>query len=304
MTQDKLIGIRDSMGIRPLCLGTIDGGWVIASESCALDHIGAQFVREIAPGEIVVIDSDGVKSFHGKSEKKALCIFEYIYFARPDSIIQGKLLYQARQAMGEMLAQEYPVDADLVMGVPDSATAASIGYSKASGIPYCEGLLKNRYVGRTFIEPDQRIRELGVQLKFNPLSRIIAGKRLVVVDDSIVRGTTTPHVVNLLKKAGAREVHLRICAPPIRYPCFFGVDMATKWELIAARKTIPEIRDYLGVDSLGYLSLEGLIQAVNLPRDIFCLACFTGEYPVPVQIEMDKLALESLPQEELSEVKH
>ncbi len=304
MTQDKLIGIRDSMGIRPLCLGTIDGGWAIASESCALDHIGAQFVREIAPGEIVVIDSDGVKSFHGKSEKKALCIFEYIYFARPDSIIQGKLLYQARQAMGEMLAQEYPVDADLVMGVPDSATAASIGYSKASGIPYCEGLLKNRYVGRTFIEPDQRIRELGVQLKFNPLSRIIAGKRLVVVDDSIVRGTTTPHVVNLLRKAGAREVHLRICAPPIRYPCFFGVDMATKWELIAARKTIPEIRDYLGVDSLGYLSLEGLIQAVNLPRDIFCLGCFTGEYPVPVQIEMDKLALESLPQEELSEAKY
>jgi len=304
MTQDKLIGIRDSMGIRPLCLGTIDGGWAIASESCALDHIGAQFVREIAPGEIVVIDSDGVKSFHGKSEKKALCIFEYIYFARPDSIIQGKLLYQARQAMGEMLAQEYPVDADLVMGVPDSATAASIGYSKASGIPYCEGLLKNRYVGRTFIEPDQRIRELGVQLKFNPLSRIIAGKRLVVVDDSIVRGTTTPHVVNLLKKAGAREVHLRICAPPIRYPCFFGVDMATKWELIAARKTIPEIRDYLGVDSLGYLSIEGLIQAVNLPRDVFCLGCFTGEYPVPVQIEMDKLALESLPQEELSEVKY
>jgi len=304
MTQDKLIGVRDAMGTRPLCLGTIDGGWVIASESCALDHIGAQFVREIAPGEIVVIDSDGVKSFQGKSDKKALCIFEYIYFARPDSIIQGRLLYQARQAMGEMLAQEYPVDADLVMGVPDSATAASIGYSKASGIPYCEGLLKNRYVGRTFIEPNQRIRELGVQLKFNPLSRIIAGKRLVVVDDSIVRGTTTPHVVNLLRKAGAKEVHLRICAPPIRYPCFFGVDMATKWQLIAARKTIPEIRDYLGVDSLGYLSLDGLIQAVNLPRDIFCLACFTGEYPVPVQIEMDKLALESLSQEELSEVKY
>ncbi|MBN2187236.1 MAG: amidophosphoribosyltransferase [Dehalococcoidia bacterium] len=304
MAQDKLIGIRDPMGTRPLCLGTIDGGWVIASESCVLDHIGAQFVREIAPGEMVVIDNDGVKSFQGKSDKKALCIFEYIYFARPDSIIQGRLLYEARQAMGEMLAQEYPVDADLVMGVPDSATAASIGYSKASGIPYCEGLLKNRYVGRTFIEPDQRIRELGVQLKFNPLSRIIAGKRLVVVDDSIVRGTTTPHVVNLLRKAGAKEVHLRICAPPIRYPCFFGVDMATKWQLIAAKKTIPEIRDYLGVDSLGYLSLDGLIQAVNLPRDIFCLACFTGEYPVPVQIAMDKLALESLPQEELSEAKY
>ncbi len=302
MTQDKLIGVRDPLGVRPLCLGTIDGGWVIASESCALDHIGAQFVREIKPGEIVLIDGKGVKSFKGKNGKKALCIFEYIYFARPDSIIQGKLLYPARQAMGEMLAKEYPVEADLVMGVPDSATAASTGYSGVSGISYCEGLLKNRYVGRTFIEPDQRIRELGVQLKFNPLSRIIAGKRLVVVDDSIVRGTTTPHVVNLLRKAGAKEVHLRICAPPIRFPCFFGVDMATKWELIAARKTIPEIRDYLGADSLGYLSLDGLIRAVDLPRDIFCLACFTGEYPVPVQIEMDKLALESLPQEEPSEI--
>ncbi len=302
LTEDKLIGVRDPFGVRPLCLGTIDGGWSIASESCALDHIGAQFVREIEPGEIVVIDSQGVKSFKKENGKKALCIFEYIYFARPDSIIQGKLLYPTREAMGRILAEEYPVDADFVMGVPDSATAAGIGYSNASGIPYCEGLLKNRYVGRTFIEPDQRIRELGVQLKFNPLSRIIAGKRLVVVDDSIVRGTTTPRVVSLLKKAGAAEVHLRICAPPIRYPCFFGVDMATRWELIAARKTVPEIKEHLGADSLGYLSLDGLIRAVDLPRDIFCLACFTGAYPIPVQIEMDKLALEVLPEEELSEI--
>ena len=302
LTEDKLIGVRDPFGVRPLCLGTIDSGWSIASESCALDHIGAQFTREIEPGEIVVIDSQGVKSFKKKDGKKALCIFEYIYFARPDSIIQGKLLYQTREAMGRILAEEYPVDADFVMGVPDSATAAGIGYANASGIPYCEGLLKNRYVGRTFIEPDQRIREIGVQLKFNPLSRIIAGKRLVVVDDSIVRGTTTPRVVSLLKKAGASEVHLRICAPPIRYPCFFGVDMATRWQLIAAKKTVPEIREYLGADSLGYLSLDGLIRAVDLPRDIFCLACFTGVYPIPVQIEMDKLALEVLPQEELSEI--
>jgi amidophosphoribosyltransferase len=303
MAQDKLIGVRDPLGVRPLCLGDIDSGWVIASESCALDHIGAQFCRDIEPGEMVVVDKNGLKSFKKKSNKKALCIFEYIYFARPDSIIQGKLLYQARQAMGEMLAQEYPVDADLVVGVPDSATTAGIGYSNASGIPYCEGLLKNRYVGRTFIEPDQRIRELGVQLKFNPLSRIISGKRLVVVDDSIVRGTTTPHVVSLLKKAGAAEVHLRICAPPIRYPCFLGVDMATERELIAARKTVPEIRDYLDADSLGYLSLDGLIRAVGLPKDIFCLACFTGDYPIPVQMGMDKLALET-PQEELSEVNY
>lgn len=304
LTENKLLGVRDPFGVRPLCLGTIDGGWSIASESCALDHIGAQFIREIEPGEIVTIDSQGVKSFKKEDGKKALCIFEYIYFARPDSIIQGKLLYPAREAMGRILAEEYPVDADFVMGVPDSATAAGIGYSHASGIPYCEGLLKNRYVGRTFIEPDQRIRELGVQLKFNPLSRIIAGKRLVVVDDSIVRGTTTPHVVSLLRKAGAAEVHLRICAPPIRYPCFFGVDMATKWELIAARKTVPEIREHLGADSLGYLSLDGLIRAVDLSRDIFCLACFTGAYPIPVQIEMDKLALEALPQEDLIGADH
>ena len=303
LTEDELIAVRDPFGVRPLCLGAIDNGWSIASESCALDHIGAQFIREIEPGEIVVIDSHGMKGLNETEGRKALCIFEYIYFARPDSIIQGKLLYPAREAMGRILAEEYPVDADLVMGVPDSATAAGIGYSNGSGIPYCEGLVKNRYVGRTFIEPDQRMRELGVQLKFNPLSDIIAGKRLVVVDDSIVRGTTTPRVVSLLKKAGASEVHLRICAPPIRHPCFFGVDMASKWELIAARKTIPEIREHLGADSLGYLSLEGLIRAVDLPRDIFCLACFTGAYPIPVQIEMDKLALEALPQEDLSEIR-
>jgi len=295
LTKDKLIGVRDPFGVRPLCLGAIDSGWCIASESCALDHIGARSISEIEPGEIVIIDNQGVKSFKKENGKKAICIFEYIYFARPDSIIQGKLLYPTREAMGRILSEEYPVNADFVMGVPDSATAAGIGYANASGIPYCEGLLKNRYVGRTFIEPDQRIRELGVQLKFNPLSRIIAGKSLVVVDDSIVRGTTTPRVVSLLKKAGAAEVHLRICAPPIRYPCFFGVDMATRWELIAARKTIPEIREYLGADSLGYLSLDGLIRAVDLPRDIFCLACFTGVYPIPVQMEMDKLALEVLP---------
>jgi len=304
LTENELIGVRDPFGVRPLCLGTIDGGWCIASESCALDHIGAQFTKEIGPGEILIIDSHGVHSSKKEGDRKALCVFEYIYFARPDSMIQGKLLYPAREAMGRTLAEEYPVDADFVMGVPDSATAAGIGYSHASGIPYCECLLKNRYVGRTFIEPEQRIRELGVQLKFNPLSRIITGKRLVVVDDSIVRGTTTPRVVNLLRKAGATEVHLRICAPPIRYPCFFGVDMATKWELIAARKTIPEIKEHLGADSLGYLSLDGLIRSVDLPRDIFCLACFTGDYPIPVQIEMDKLALEALPQEDLIGADH
>jgi amidophosphoribosyltransferase len=302
MTHNELIGVRDPMGVRPLCLGTIDGGWAIASESCAFDHIGAHFVREIEPGEIVVINGNGVKRFKGESNRKALCIFEYIYFARPDSFIQGKLLYPTRQSMGEILAREHPADADLVMGIPDSATAAGIGYSRASGIPYCEGLLKNRYVGRTFIEPDQRLRDLGVKLKFNPMSEIISGKKLVVIDDSIVRGTTTPRVISLLRRAGAREVHMRICAPPIRHPCFFGVDMATRWELIAAQKTVPQIKDAIGADSLGYLSVEGLIQAVGLPQDNFCLACFTGDYPVPVQLEMDKLALEALPSRSLSEI--
>ncbi len=294
MTADKLIAVRDPLGVRPLCLGTLDGGYAIASESCALDHIGAKFSREINPGEIVIIDKTGISSFTQKSQRKALCIFEYVYFARPDSTINGKLVYRTRQAMGELLAKEYPVDADLVIGVPDSATAAGIGYSRASGIPYCEGLIKNRYVGRTFIMPNQRLRDLGVGMKFNPLSEIIAGKRLVVVDDSIVRGTTTPKIVALLRKAGAREVHLRICCPPIRHPCFLGVDMATEGELIAARKSISEIKEYLEADSLGYLSLESLIQAIGLPRDTFCLACFNNDYPIPVQREMPKLALETV----------
>jgi len=293
LTADRLLGVRGPLGVRPLCLGNIDGGWAIASESCALDHIGASLIREIEPGEIISIDRSGVESFQVEVERRALCIFEYIYFARPDSIINGRLLYQARQAMGAGLAEEHPVAADLVMGVPDSATAAGVGYALKSGITLAEGLIKNRYVGRTFIEPDQRIRDLGVKLKFNPLPQVLDGKRVVLVDDSIVRGTTTPKVIALVRKAGAKEVHVRICAPPIRYPCFFGVDMATRWELIAARKTVPEIMDFIGADSLGYLSIDGLIKAVALPKDIFCLACFTGDYPIPVQIEMDKLALET-----------
>jgi amidophosphoribosyltransferase len=294
MTENKLFAVRDPFGVRPLCLGSANGHWFVASETCALDHIGADLVREVKPGEIISINQHGVESYTGKEEKKASCIFEYIYFARPDSMINGRLLYSARLAMGEGLAEEHPVDADMVMGVPDSATAAGIGYSRRSGIPLGEGLLKNRYVGRTFIQPDQRIRDLGAKLKFNPLPQMLENKRVVVVDDSIVRGTTTPKVIKLLKKAGAKEVHMRICAPPIRYPCFLGVDMATRWELIASRKTVPEVRDIIGADSLGYLSIEGLVKAVALPKDIFCMACFTGEYPIPVQLEMDKLALETV----------
>ena len=295
MTKDTLYGVRDPLGVRPFCLGAINGnGWVLASESCALNHIGADFEREIEPGEIVVISANGVDSHREETDRRAFCIFEYIYFARPDSVINGRLLYSARQDMGAGLAEEHPVAADLVVGVPDSATSAGTGYALRSGLPPAEGLIKNRYVGRTFIEPAQRIRDLGVKLKFNPLQLVLEGKRVVLVDDSIVRGTTTPQVIKLLRKGGAKEVHMRVCAPPIRHPCFFGVDMASRRELIAAKKTVSEIRDFIGADSLGYLSIEGLIKAVALPRDMFCLACFTGDYPIPVQLEMDKLALEAI----------
>jgi len=294
ITPTELYALRDPLGVRPICVGKVDGGLAIASETCGLDHIGASFIREIEPDEIVKIDAKGLHSYPGDSKQRGLCIFEYIYFARPDSVINGKLLYPTRLAMGAGLAREYPIDGDIVMGVPDSANAAATGYARESGIPVVDGLVKNRYVGRTFIEPDQRMRDLGVRLKFNPLPQVLDGERCVVVDDSIVRGTTTPSIVKLLRKAGAKEVHVRICAPPIKYPCYFGVDMATKQELIAAQKSVPEICKFIGADSLGYLSVEGLIKAVGLPREKFCLACFTGEYPIPVQLEMDKLALETM----------
>jgi len=295
MGHDFLMGVRDSHGVRPLCAGRLNGGWVIASESCALDHIGADMVREIEPGEGVIARGNGLESFAALTPAKpAPCVFEHIYFARPDSILGGGLLYQSREAMGAQLAIEHPIDADLVTGVPDSATAAGLGYARQSGIPFSELLLKNRYVGRTFIQPDQRLRDLGVRLKFNPLSRVIEGKRIIVVDDSIVRGTTTPHVVSILRKAGAREIHMRVCAPPIKHPCHYGVDMATKRELIGAQKTVEGIREAIGADSLGYLSIDGLKHAVRTNGAGFCNACFTGDYPIPVQLEMDKLALETV----------
>ena len=297
MTPTELLGIRDPLGVRPLCIGRLSNGWVLASETCALDHIGAKFIRDVEPGEAVLIDGDGIRTIYKRSADNgniaAGCVFEYIYFARPDSVIEGKLVHATRAAMGAALSREYPIDADMVIGVPDSATAAAVGYSQESGIPYAEGLVKNRYVGRTFIQPDQQLRDLGVRLKLNVLPEIISGKRIVVVDDSIVRGTTTPHVVNLLRRGGAREVHLRICAPPIVSPCHFGVDMATKPELIAANMTVEDLRDYVGADSLGFLNPDALIDSVGLKRNTLCLACFTGEYPIPVQLEMDKLALEA-----------
>lgn len=298
MTPTELLGIRDPLGVRPLCIGKLSNGWALASESCAFDHIGAEFVRDVEPGEAVLIDKHGIRTIYKRAPDNgniaAGCVFEYIYFARPDSVIEGKLVHSARAAMGAALSREFPIDADLVIGVPDSATAAAVGYSQESGIPYAEGLVKNRYVGRTFIQPDQQLRDLGVRLKLNVLPEIISGKRIVVVDDSIVRGTTTPHVVNLLRRGGAREVHLRICAPPIVSPCHFGVDMATRPELIAANMSVDEIRDFVGADSLGFLSRESLVDSVDLQRNTLCMACFTGDYPIPVQLEMmDKLALEA-----------
>jgi amidophosphoribosyltransferase len=293
LTPGLLMAVRDPMGNRPLCLGRMGDGWIVASETCALDHIGAEYVREVEPGEGIFIDQHGLRAVPLlQRRREALCIFEYIYFARPDSIIRDHRIYPIRMRMGAELAREFPVDADVVIGVPDSATAAAIGYAQASGIPYAEGLIKNRYVHRTFIKPEQAGRDAAVQMKLNAVREFLEGKRVVVVDDSIVRATTTPTVVSLLRRAGAREVHLRICAPPIKHPCYFGVDMATRAELIAAHKSVEEIRDHVGADSLGYLSMPGLLAAVDIPSQDFCLACFTGEYPIPVQLEMDKLSLE------------
>ena len=293
-TKDSMIAARDPLGIRPLCLGKLNGGWIVASESCALDHLGAEYLREVEPGEVVIVDENGLRTatWPGGNGRRSLCVFELIYFARPDSVMDGQLVHSARQQLGAQLAREHPVEADLVIGIPDSSTAAAVGYAQESGIPYSEGLIKNRYVGRTFIEPEQRLRDLGVRQKFNTLVEVIKGKRLVVVDDSIVRGTTTPHVVNLLRKGGATEVHMRVCAPPIKHPCFMGVDMASREELLAANNTLSQIRQMVGADSLGYLSVEGLMKVVGGTNGGFCDACFTGAYPVPVQLELTKLALE------------
>ncbi|MEC9013277.1 MAG: amidophosphoribosyltransferase, partial [Chloroflexota bacterium] len=293
-TKDSMIAARDPLGIRPLCLGKLNGGWIVASESCALDHLGAEYLREVEPGEVIIVDENGLHTatWPGGNGSRSLCVFELIYFARPDSVMDGQLVHSARQQLGAQLAREHPVEADLVIGIPDSSTAAAVGYAQESGIPYSEGLIKNRYVGRTFIEPEQRLRDLGVRQKFNTLVEVIKGKRLVVVDDSIVRGTTTPHVVNLLRKGGATEVHMRVCAPPIKHPCFMGVDMASREELLAANNTLSQIRQMVGADSLGYLSVEGLMKVVGGTNGGFCDACFTGAYPVPVQLELTKLALE------------
>lgn len=280
-TPDAIVGFRDPWGVRPLCIGTYgDGGYMIASESCALATVGAHYLREIEPGEIVIVDRNGIRTEQVEVVKPpALCMFEYIYFARPDSVLSGRSIYMARYKMGRALAREHPVDADVVMAVPDSAIPGGIGFAAESDLPYVEGLIKNRYIGRTFISPDQQMRNQGVQLKFNPIVENLRGQRVVVVDDSIVRGTTTPRIVSLLRDAGAREVHLRITSPPIVHPCYLGVDMATYKELIAANLTVEQICERVGADSLGYLTIEGLVDATDRERGDFCLGCFTGNYP-------------------------
>jgi len=296
LTGKKVVGFRDPFGVRPLCLGDFEGNPVVASESCAFDIIGAEFVREIEPGEIIVADAGGLRSMRVElpGARPAMCIFEFIYFARPDSKLYGRTLADCRFEMGQHLAREAPVDADFVIPVPDTGISAAIGYSRESGIPYTEGLLKNRYVYRTFIQPDDHLRQLGLRMKLNPIRAVIEGKRLVVVDDSIVRGNTTGKLVDMLFKAGAAEVHLRISSPPIRFPCFYGIDMATRAELIAANKRVDEIRDFVGATSLHYVTLDGLQASTGLPKSRFCRACFDGDYPiaVPEELAMCKMRFE------------
>src|SRR3954469_23637397 len=308
------IGVRDPFGFRPLVLGRMpvaaggpddglwDGdeataGWCLSSETAALDIVGAEYVRDVQPGEIVVLEPGRApRSVRFAEATPALCVFELIYFARPDSYMEGRNLYEARRQMGMQLAREHPIDADLVMPVPDTGAAAAAGFAESSGIPYREGLVRNRYSGRTFIQPSQAMRQRGVNVKLSPLREVVRDRRLIVVDDSIVRGTTTKQIVGLLRRAGAREVHLRISAPPIYHPCFYGIDTAIERELIAATHTVEEIREFVGADSLGYLSIQGVLAALELPYDRFCFACFDGRYPEPVPYDVGerKLMLETV----------
>ncbi len=292
MDEAHLIGVRDPHGFWPLVLGRVEGGWVLASETAALDIVGAHFVREVEPGEMIVIDASGVHTDRFAEPDPKLCLFEFVYFARPDTTLYGKSVHAARQRMGEELARQAPVDADMVMPVPESGIPAAQGYARAAGIPYGDGLVKNRYVGRTFIQPNQKQRGQGVRLKLNPLPENIRGKKLVVVDDSIVRGTTTRQVVQMLREAGAAEVHFRVSSPPYKWPCSYGMDTGSRSELLAADMSVGEIRDFLGVDSLAYLELDRLTTATGASSDSFCTACLSGRYPVPVPLSDSKLALE------------
>ncbi|MCI6086427.1 MAG: amidophosphoribosyltransferase [Selenomonas sp.] len=283
MTEDKLIGARDPHGFRPLCIGKLDDGtWILSSETCGLDVNGAEFVRDVKPGEMVVIDDGGLHSYtFGKSEKLASCIFEYIYFARPDSVIDGQSVHEARFEMGRILAREAQFEGDIVISVPDSGTTAATGYAYEAGLPFVEGLIKNRYIGRTFIQPTQKARDTAVKLKLNPIRSVVEGKRVIMVDDSIVRGTTSGKIVKMLRNAGAKAVYMCVSSPPIGYPCYYGIDTSVRKELIAATKTVEEIREYIGADGLHFLSLEGLMKSVSkVPADEMCYACFNQAYPV------------------------
>jgi amidophosphoribosyltransferase len=296
MDEHTLYAARDPQGFRPLVLGRLARGWVVASETAALDIVGASFVREIEPGELVTIDERGVRSRRFARPHPSGCLFEYVYLARPDTAIAGRSVQATRVQVGRMLAAEHPVEADLVIPVPESGTPAAIGYAQASGIPYGQGLVKNSYVGRTFIQPSQTIRQRGIRLKLNPLRGVIAGQRVVVVDDSIVRGNTQQAIVAMLREAGAAEVHVRISSPPVAWPCFYGIDFATRAELIAGSSSVEEIRDEIGADSLGFISLEGLTEATTIPAARLCRACFDGQYPIPVaEAERGKHVLEVIP---------
>lgn len=282
MTEKSLFAARDPQGVRPLCLGRLENGWVVASETCALDIVGASFIRELEPGEMIIVDEGGLRSRRFAPARPKGCLFEYVYLARPDSRIGDRRIHNVRVKVGKLLAEEHPVDADLVIPVPESGTPAAIGYAAQSGIPYGIGLVKNSYVGRTFIQPSQTIRQLGIRLKLNPLHDVVDGKRLVVVDDSIVRGNTQRQLIKMLRESGAAEVHVRISSPPVQWPCFYGIDFATRAELIAPGLGVDDICRSIGADSLGYISLDGLIAATHVGKDELCRACFDGIYPIPI----------------------
>ena len=296
-SRGEVIGFKDPFGWRPLCLGRLNGNYVLASESCALDLVEAEFVRELAPGEIVIIGADGIKSIQTPAAgRSAFCIFEYIYFARPDSTINGKNVYQVRKSHGRRLAQEAPVEADLVMPFPDSGTYAALGYSKESGIPFEIGMIRNHYVGRTFIQPTQSMRDFGVRVKLNPVKELLKGKDIIIIEDSIIRGTTARTRVKALREMGVKRVHMRVAGPPHRFPCHYGIDFSTKGELIAASKSVEELKSYLGLDSLHYLSIPGLLESTGVddPEMKFCKACFDGCYPVTFDDALSKDCLETI----------
>lgn len=293
LIRNRLVAARDPNGFRPLCIGRLDGAYVISSETCALDLIQARYIREVEPGEVVIIDERGLKTIKPFSKvRPSQCIFEFIYFARPDSKIYGASVYETRKELGRQLAREHPVKADLVLPIPDSGNCAALGFSEESGIPFEMGIIRNHYVGRTFIQPSQKIRNLGVKIKLNPVREIINNKRIVIVEDSIVRGTTSRIRIRALREAGAREVHMRVSCPPLISPCFFGIDFPTAKELIASSRSIERIRRFIGLDSLGYLSLNGMLEAMPIDKRSFCTACFTGKYPILIEDEQDKFILE------------